>query len=88
MHIRWRGLELPSLVTCEAETLNNVYGVGESGAGFVTTESTPGLSGTSAFLYVLADTGGATGHGINAGRAQGLRQPGPRGAAIVAMRSD
>src|SRR5436190_9243772 len=26
MHIRWRGLELPSVVTCEAETLNNVYG--------------------------------------------------------------
>lgn len=26
MHIRWRGLELPSLVTCEAETLNAVYG--------------------------------------------------------------
>ena len=26
MHIRWRGLELPSLVTCEAETLSATYG--------------------------------------------------------------
>jgi DNA-directed RNA polymerase subunit alpha len=26
MHIRWRGLELPSLVTCEQETLSPTYG--------------------------------------------------------------
>lgn len=26
MHIRWRGLELPSQVTCEAETLSSTYG--------------------------------------------------------------
>ncbi|MGI9427779.1 MAG: hypothetical protein ACR2NM_03915 [Bythopirellula sp.] len=26
MHIRWRGLELPSQVTCETETLTNTYG--------------------------------------------------------------
>lgn len=26
MHIRWRGLELPSAVTCEAETLTSKYG--------------------------------------------------------------
>lgn len=26
MHIRWRGLELPSVVTCEAETLSATYG--------------------------------------------------------------
>ncbi len=26
MHIRWRGLELPSVVTCEAATLSSTYG--------------------------------------------------------------
>ena len=26
MHIRWRGLELPSQVRCEAETLSATYG--------------------------------------------------------------
>src|SRR6187549_348497 len=26
MHIRWRGLELPSAVTCEAATLTSTYG--------------------------------------------------------------
>jgi len=26
MHIRWRGLELPSVVTCEAESLTTTYG--------------------------------------------------------------
>ncbi|MEQ8790328.1 MAG: DNA-directed RNA polymerase subunit alpha [Pirellulaceae bacterium] len=26
MHIRWRGLELPSVVTCDAETLSSTYG--------------------------------------------------------------
>ena len=26
MHIRWRGLELPSMVTCEQETLSATYG--------------------------------------------------------------
>ena len=26
MHIRWRGLELPSVVNCEKETLSNTYG--------------------------------------------------------------
>jgi DNA-directed RNA polymerase subunit alpha len=26
MHIRWRGLELPSIVTCEQATLSNTYG--------------------------------------------------------------
>ena len=26
MHIRWRGLELPSVVTCDAHTLNKTYG--------------------------------------------------------------
>src|ERR1051325_1687735 len=26
MHIRWRGLELPSLVTCDAKTLSPTYG--------------------------------------------------------------
>jgi DNA-directed RNA polymerase subunit alpha len=26
MHIRWRGLELPSVVTCEPETLTSTYG--------------------------------------------------------------
>ena len=26
MHIRWRGLELPSVVDCEAETLTSTYG--------------------------------------------------------------
>lgn len=26
MHIRWRGLELPSVVSCEAETLTTHYG--------------------------------------------------------------
>lgn len=26
MHIRWRGLELPSVVSCEAETLTSTYG--------------------------------------------------------------
>ncbi len=26
MHIRWRGLELPSMVTCEQETLSSSYG--------------------------------------------------------------
>jgi DNA-directed RNA polymerase subunit alpha len=26
MHIRWRGLELPSVVNCEAETLTSTYG--------------------------------------------------------------
>ena len=26
MHIRWRGLELPSQVRCEAETLSGTYG--------------------------------------------------------------
>ena len=26
MHIRWRGLELPSLVECEKETLTPTYG--------------------------------------------------------------
>src|SRR6476619_8493463 len=26
MHIRWRGLELPSAVTCEATTLTSTYG--------------------------------------------------------------
>ena len=26
MHIRWRGLELPSLVTCDAKTLTGTYG--------------------------------------------------------------
>ena len=26
MHIRWRGLELPSLVECEKETLTATYG--------------------------------------------------------------
>lgn len=26
MHIRWRGLELPSVVTCERETLSGTYG--------------------------------------------------------------
>ena len=26
MHIRWRGLELPSQVTCEAESLSSTYG--------------------------------------------------------------
>ncbi|PHR91863.1 MAG: DNA-directed RNA polymerase subunit alpha [Blastopirellula sp.] len=26
MHIRWRGLELPSVVNCEAETLSSTYG--------------------------------------------------------------
>ena len=26
MHIRWRGLELPSLVTCETKTLTSTYG--------------------------------------------------------------
>lgn len=26
MHIRWRGLELPSVVTCEASTLSSTYG--------------------------------------------------------------
>ena len=26
MHIRWRGLELPSVVNCETETLTGTYG--------------------------------------------------------------
>jgi len=26
MHIRWRGLELPSVVNCESETLTKTYG--------------------------------------------------------------
>src|ERR671924_157448 len=26
MHIRWRGLELPSVVTCDATTLSDTYG--------------------------------------------------------------
>src|SRR3954452_6420096 len=26
MHIRWRGLELPSLVTCDTKTLSATYG--------------------------------------------------------------
>ena len=26
MHIRWRGLELPSVVTCEKDTLSATYG--------------------------------------------------------------
>ena len=26
MHIRWRGLELPSVVNCEKESLTNTYG--------------------------------------------------------------
>jgi len=26
MHIRWRGLELPSAVTCDAATLTSTYG--------------------------------------------------------------
>jgi DNA-directed RNA polymerase subunit alpha len=26
MHIRWRGLELPSLITCDAKTLTSTYG--------------------------------------------------------------
>ena len=26
MHIRWRGLELPSVVTCDAHTLSPTYG--------------------------------------------------------------
>ena len=26
MHIRWRGLELPSLVTCDTKTLTGTYG--------------------------------------------------------------
>ena len=26
MHVRWRGLELPSLVNCDAATLTNTYG--------------------------------------------------------------
>ena len=26
MHIRWRGLELPSQVTCDAESLTHTYG--------------------------------------------------------------
>ena len=26
MHIRWRGLELPSLITCDPKTLTNTYG--------------------------------------------------------------
>jgi DNA-directed RNA polymerase subunit alpha len=26
MHIRWRGLELPSLITCDSKTLTNTYG--------------------------------------------------------------
>ena len=27
MHIRWRGLELPSFVTCDAETLTRTHGL-------------------------------------------------------------
>ena len=26
MHIRWRGLELPSVVTCDTATLSSTYG--------------------------------------------------------------
>ena len=26
MHIRWRGLELPSIVECDKETLTSTYG--------------------------------------------------------------
>eukprot|EP01043_Picozoa_sp_COSAG02_P112047 COSAG02_NODE_48229_length_335_cov_0.872881_1_plen_40_part_10 len=26
MHVRWRGLELPSVVDCDRKTLTNTYG--------------------------------------------------------------
>ena len=41
MHIRWRGLELPSAVTCDAASLTSTYGkfIGAYATG---TESVPG----------------------------------------------